>query len=251
MFYKLSLSTGLLFVSTPHLKLFKDEVLLKVYAHAIKPMKAVQEFVWLLCLKQLIKLRFMRELFFLIVFFSLSSALIGQNVAATHKMEPKVEQTTFKKDTFNINKYGAKSDGIFLNTTAINEAIADCNKQGGGVVLIPLGFWLTGPVVIQSNVNLHLQKNALLQFTNDFTQYPLVKSNWEGLPQMRNQSPLSANNAQNIAITGFGIIDGWGDAQPSAKGYSYFDFKQVICCCTKSAGFKNRLMVRCAGQSGC
>jgi polygalacturonase len=66
-------------------------------------------------------------------------------------------------------------------------------------------------------VNLHLQKNALLQFTHDFSQYPLVAGNWEGLEQMRNQSPLSATNATNIAITGSGIIDGNGDAWRMVK----------------------------------
>ena len=125
---------------------------------------------------------------------------------------PVVDLPTFKKDTFNIIKYGAKPDGLSLNTKSINAAILECNKKGGGVVLIPAGLWLTGPIEIKTNVNLHLQKNALLQFTTDFDQYPLVKGNWEGLPQMRNQSPISATDQQNIAITGFGIIDGGGEA---------------------------------------
>lgn len=128
-----------------------------------------------------------------------------------------VIKTSFKKDTFNIIKYGAKADGTTLNTNAINNAINACNKKGGGVVIIPAGFWLTGPVVLKSNVNLHLQRGALLQFTKDFDQYKLVQANWEGLPQMRNQSPLSATNAVNIAVTGFGIIDGNGDAWRMVK----------------------------------
>jgi polygalacturonase len=57
-----------------------------------------------------------------------------------------------------------------------------------------------------------LATGATLLFTRDFDQYPLVSANWEGLPQMRNQSPISATNAVNIAITGKGIIDGNGDA---------------------------------------
>src|SRR6187551_1490896 len=125
---------------------------------------------------------------------------------------PVVDLPTFKKDTFNIIKYGAKPDGLSLNTKSINAAILECNKKGGGVVLVPAGLWLTGPIEIKTNVNLHLQKNALLQFTTDFDQYPLVKGNWEGLPQMRNQSPISASNVENVAITGKGIIDGNGDA---------------------------------------
>jgi polygalacturonase len=131
--------------------------------------------------------------------------------------QPHVNTPVFKKDTFNIVKYGAKSDGVFLNTRAINTAITECSSKGGGVVVIPPGFWLTGPVVLKNNVNLHLQKNSLLQFSNDFGQYPLVEGNWEGVPQMRNQSPISATNAKNIAITGFGIVDGAGDAWRMVK----------------------------------
>lgn len=130
---------------------------------------------------------------------------------------PPVAVPRFRNDTINIVKYGAKADGITLNTKSINAAIDACSKRGGGVVVIPKGLWLTGPIEIKSNVNLHLQKSALLQFTTDFNQYPLVKSNWEGVPQMRNQSPLWATNEQNIAITGFGIIDGGGDAWRMVK----------------------------------
>ncbi|WP_113653562.1 glycoside hydrolase family 28 protein [Pedobacter namyangjuensis] len=130
---------------------------------------------------------------------------------------PVVAKTSFKADTINILKYGAVSDGITLNSKAINDAIVACNKKGGGVVLVPKGLWLTGPIELKSNVNLHLQKNAILQFTKDFDQYPLVASNWEGLSQMRNQSPLWAVNQTNIAITGFGIIDGAGDAWRMVK----------------------------------
>jgi polygalacturonase len=140
--------------------------------------------------------------------------LLAAGIAA-HAQEhvlPAVPLPVFKKDSFFITKYGAKPDGRTLNTAAITAAIADCNKKGGGIVVIPAGFWLTGPLELKSNVNLHLQKNALLQFTDDKSQYPLVAGNWEGIPQMRNQSPLSANGARNIAITGYGIIDGNGDA---------------------------------------
>ena len=130
---------------------------------------------------------------------------------------PQVKETRFKNDTVSILKYGAKSDGITLNTQSINDAITACNASGGGVVLIPEGLWVTGPIVLKSNVNLHLKKNALLQFSKDFDQYKLVEGDWEGLPQMRNQSPLSAAGAQNIAITGNGIIDGNGDAWRMVK----------------------------------
>jgi DNA sulfur modification protein DndE len=130
---------------------------------------------------------------------------------------PKVQQPVFKKDTFNIIKYGAKNDGVFLNSVAINQAIDECSAQGGGTVLIPEGFWLSGPIVIKSNVNLHLSKGALLQFSDNYDDYPLVKTSWEGLDAIRCQSPISATGATNIAITGGGIVDGAGQVWRQVK----------------------------------
>src|SRR5215207_6073256 len=83
---------------------------------------------------------------------------------------PNVQLPVFRKDTFNILQYGAKSDGVTLNTKSINNAIIACMQKGGGVVMIPAGFWLTGPIELKSNVQLHLQKAALLQFTDDKAQ---------------------------------------------------------------------------------
>jgi len=136
--------------------------------------------------------------------------MLGQTV-------PKVALPLFNKTVYNIAHFGAVADGVTLNTKSINGAIDQCSRKGGGIVVISKGLWLTGPIVLKANVNLHLEKNAVLQFTRDFDQYPLIKGNWEGMPQMRNQSPLSANNATNIAITGDGIIDGAGDAWRMVK----------------------------------
>ena len=130
---------------------------------------------------------------------------------------PAVKAVSFKKDSFNIISYGAVADGITLNTKSITDAIEACSKKGGGVVVIPKGIWLTGPIVLRSNVNIHLDKNALLQFTDDLSKFRLVEGNWEGVAAIRNESPISATNAENIAITGVGIIDGNGDAWRAVK----------------------------------
>jgi polygalacturonase len=124
---------------------------------------------------------------------------------------PQVIKPVFKKDTINILKYGAKADGLTLNTTSINKAIAACSAKGGGVVLIPQGLWLTGPLVMRSNVDLHVSRAALLQFTDDKSQYKLVEGNYEGHAAVRNESPISGTNLTNIAITGEGIIDAHGE----------------------------------------
>jgi len=133
------------------------------------------------------------------------------------KKLPVVMAPAFKKDTLSILNYNAVPDGYTLNTKSIGNAIDAIHKKGGGVVLVPPGLWLTGPLVLKSNVNLYLSNDATLLFTKDKKEYPLVQGNWEGLPQMRNQSPISATNASNIAITGKGIIDGNGDAWRAVK----------------------------------
>ena len=135
--------------------------------------------------------------------------LFAQNYDWNHL--PLIHKPTFKKDTVNITQFGAVPDGVTLNTKAINAAIDECSRKGGGVVNVPAGLWLTGPVVLRSNVNFHIDRAAILQFTSDKDQYPIIAGNWEGHPAARCQSPISGNDLVNIAITGGGIIDGNGD----------------------------------------
>jgi hypothetical protein len=114
------------------------------------------------------------------------------------------------QDTISVVSYGVTQGR--LGTTGIQAAIDACHRQGGGVVVVPAGSWLTGPIVLKSGVNLHLEKGALLQFSRNFDDYPLIKGNFEGRDAVRNQSPVSATGADHIGITGEGVIDGGGDA---------------------------------------
>ena len=123
----------------------------------------------------------------------------------------KVEQPTFPDYSVNIIDFGAKPDGITLNTKAINDAIQQVNAKGGGKVIIPEGLWLTGPIELLSNVNLYTEKNALVLFSADHSLYPIINTSFEGLETRRCQSPISARDAENIAITGHGVFDGNGD----------------------------------------
>ena len=146
------------------------------------------------------------------IFFFVSVLIVVPATAQySWKNLPTAKLPVFKKDTFNIKSYGAIADGTTLNTKSINNAITDCSKKGGGVVLIPEGLWLTGPIVLKSNVNLHLKSAAILQYSRDFNQYPLVVGTYEGRRSARNQSPLSGENLVNVAVTGKGIVDGNGD----------------------------------------
>jgi DNA sulfur modification protein DndE len=127
----------------------------------------------------------------------------------------------FRKDTSSITDFGARPDGITLNTKFIQDAIDFRAANGGGTVLIPPGFWLTGPIVLRSNINLHAAAGALISFTPDRSAYPLVAAFFEGVEAARCQSPLSADDAENIAITGEGIFNGSGEAwRPMKKGKS-------------------------------
>lgn len=130
---------------------------------------------------------------------------------------PVVQRPSFPDYQVDIRDFGAKADGETLNTEAINNAIKAVSEKGGGKVVIPEGLWLTGPVVLQNNVNLHVEKNALVLFSGDADLYPLVRTSFEGLDMLRCQSPISAMNAENIAITGHGVLDGSGDSWRPVK----------------------------------
>lgn len=148
----------------------------------------------------------------------ITMALAG-SVTANAQVSKDIMQATaiFPKDTIFISQKGAVGDGKMLNTAIINASIETLHKKGGGVIMVPAGLWLTGPIVLQSNINLHIARGATLLFTKDKREYPLIKGNWEGLDQMRMQSPISADNATHIAITGEGIIDGNGDGWRMVK----------------------------------
>lgn len=113
---------------------------------------------------------------------------------------------------FSVADFGAVSDGSALTTNALQGAIDEANRQGGGTVLIPDGIYLTGPIVLKSNVRLYTSGNAFVLFSPDFELYPVLKASFEGLDTRRCQSPLSAENAENIAICGNGTFNGSGDA---------------------------------------
>jgi polygalacturonase len=124
----------------------------------------------------------------------------------------RVRPPVFPDRIFLVTRYGARGDGRSRVDAAIHAAIAACTAAGGGRVVVPAGDYLTGPIRLRSNVNLHLAEGARLRFSTEAKDYPLVHTRWEGM-ELINYSPLLyAYRERNIAITGKGMIDGQGDA---------------------------------------
>ncbi len=135
-----------------------------------------------------------------------------QPVTAPFAM-PQPTRPQIPAGVFDIRDFGARPDGATKATSAFRQAIAKASAAGGGTVLVPVGTWLTGPIHLASNINLHVTKGATLLFSQDFDDYlPPVLTRWEG-QEVYGFSPLIyARDCQNVAITGGGTLDGQGAA---------------------------------------
>lgn len=122
----------------------------------------------------------------------------------------RVSDVSFPDRIVKLTDFGAVSDGVTLNTKAFADAIASLAKEGGGTLVVPDGIWYTGPIQFEDNINLHLERGALILFSENLEDYPALKSDWEGLSTYRAMSPLSARGKSNIGITGEGTINGNG-----------------------------------------
>ena len=114
--------------------------------------------------------------------------------------------------------YGAKADGRTKDTKAIQAAIDDCAKRGGGIVELSAGTYLSAPIELKSNITLQLDKGATLLGTPDHEDYARITEF-----RVPGRQPLvGATNATNIKISGEGTIDGsgqtWWDLARSIKG---------------------------------
>lgn len=140
------------------------------------------------------------------------------------KVDFDVKLPAFVDRVVYVNNYGARPYCYTIkdadnNADAINRAINYISEKGGGIVVIPEGIWFTAPIEIKSDVELRIEKNAILKFSKDIDQYPLIITNYEGQECIRAKSPITAENAINIGITGEGIIDGSGELWRPVKQF--------------------------------
>ena len=116
-----------------------------------------------------------------------------------------VKAPVIPDNSVTLTEVGGVGDGVTLNTEAFKKGISKLSKLGGGHLNVPAGIWLTGPIMLKSNIDLHLDKNAIILLSPDKSLYldPTGKSD-------RCYPGIRASKQTNIAITGEGIIDGNG-----------------------------------------
>jgi hypothetical protein len=123
---------------------------------------------------------------------------------------------------YNIRDFGAKGDGIALDTAAVQAAIDACNREQGGTVLVPAGVFVIGTVELKSNVTLHLAAQGKLLGSADGKQYhaaDAIPLSGDTTLSDGNVGLLFAVGADNITIEGQGTIDGQGaQFRSPAKG---------------------------------
>ena len=128
-----------------------------------------------------------------------------------------VERPQIPAREADIRDFGGVGDGVTLNSEAFSKAIDFLANAGGGRLVVPKGVWLSGPITLKDNIDLHVRPDAILLFSTDRDLYPIVETVFEGLDTKRCISPINAVGARNIAITGGGTIDGNGDSWRQVK----------------------------------
>ena len=133
--------------------------------------------------------------------------LSAQSYSALYEDLPapmaQVEDVVTPGTSVSLLSYGAVGDGLTLNTKAFEDAIKDLRKKGGGTLVVPLGIYLTGPFVLRSDINLHLERGAVILSAEDKALHTK-----DG--ETRARPLVSASKCENISITGEGTIDGNG-----------------------------------------
>ena len=127
----------------------------------------------------------------------------------SEKIESQITGAIIKKVNFNAIDYNIFPDGETINTIAINTLIDSVSKKGGGIINFSKGVYLTGGIIFKDNVGIHIEKEAVIKFSQNPIDYtPNVLGHWEGMEIYNFRAFLYSNNVKNISITGSGVLDG-------------------------------------------
>ena len=142
-----------------------------------------------------------------------SSAVAQPPSASAYKDLPKwvkdvgARRAPKARRTFTVTAVG---DGATNSTKAIQTAIDDCAKAGGGVVAFKPGEYVTGALFVKSNVHLHIDSNVTLLGSQDDSDYPSIATRIAGIEMKWPAALINVNDARNAKISGGGTIDGRG-----------------------------------------
>jgi polygalacturonase len=120
---------------------------------------------------------------------------------------------------FTITSFGATGDGKTVNTTALQALIDKMAKEGGGTVVVPEGTFLTGALFFKQGVNLYIEKGGTLKGTTEQSDYPQVKTRWEGIEREWTSAMLNFTDMNGVDVSGEGTVDGSGDLWLARSGF--------------------------------
>ena len=111
-----------------------------------------------------------------------------------------------------VTDHGAVGDGTTVNTKALQAVIDRCAADGGGIIVVPPGTFLSGALFFKPGVDLLVEKDAVLKSTIVLAQFPPVYTRWEGIERYWTAAFLNFVGLKNVTVSGEGTIDGSGDA---------------------------------------
>jgi polygalacturonase len=146
--------------------------------------------------------------------------LLARDAPAAARQAPALDLVP-QKHVFSIAEFGAVPDGTTLCTKAIQRAVDECAKSGGGKVAVPPGRFLTGAIFLRSHIEFEVMAGATLLGSTNMDDYPVIAGSWEGIDRQIHASMFTGMDLENVAIVGRGTIDGqgqgWWDAHIQTK----------------------------------
>lgn len=132
----------------------------------------------------------------------------GSEISEWFKQTTSIDIQTFGK-AYHVTDYGVVNDGK-LHTTEMQALINKVASEGGGVIVIPEGTYMTGAIFFKQGVHLHLYDGATLMGSSDPSDYPIIKTRIEGETCLYYSALINADGLDGFTISGKGTIDGNG-----------------------------------------
>ena len=159
-----------------------------------------------------------KNILFILLLFTSMATFAGNDYAKYYQGLPKPMPTvvapTIPDNNVSIAECGGIGDGITMNTIAFQKAISKLSKLGGGHLNVPAGIYLTGLISLKDNIDLHIERNAMILLSPDKKDHFKTE---DGATDNKPTPGINASNRKNISITGEGTIDGNGKWWRAAK----------------------------------